>query len=325
MPKEEQMVIGKIQVRPNVLYPGQSRFEYRTNDGSRFVIGFNLKNIVPDTITYIVRLFLLISEKETKFIKEFAFDSSYVSNIKINRLFRQISNGKFRKCPHNYEEFNNEVSKEIISYILDNNNKSLKSGDAAVPPPTVSLVAATSSSTGPQANLTINNYDGTGITYTTFFNDITNTFEASVSGNSFSTFTNVSIPKYIKDTNNNSYTVTNIDYNSFASSIYLSGIVIPDSVTTIGQGSFKNCSGLDSVILPNNSSFNTIQDNTFLNCQFLTEITIYNTVTNISSSAFGGSTFQLGGTLYTNSTSTSGPYVYNYFKTNFPKIRIIST
>ena len=307
MPKEEKKVKGKIQLVPNVLYPGQSRFAYKTNDGSIFVISFKLKNVVSNTITYIVRLFLLISEKETQFIKEFSFDSSHVSNNKINRLLRQISNKNFKKCPDNYEEFNNEVSKEIIAYILNNNNKSLKSD----PPsdPYVSLVPTSSYNMGPQEGLTIT-IDN--ITYYTLTNPTTKAIEASVIGNTLTSLTDVTIPDTIEDSNTNSYNVTNIGYNSFKNSIYLTGITIPDSVTSIDQGPFRFCNALSIVTLPKNSSFNTIKDNTFLDCIALKEITIYNYVTNISSIAFEGCVvFKNSGILYTD--SKPGDYVYDYF------------
>ncbi|MCB5981951.1 leucine-rich repeat domain-containing protein, partial [Flavobacterium psychrophilum] len=47
-------------------------------------------------------------------------------------------------------------------------------------------------------------------------------------------------------------------------------VTIPNSVTTIGDGSFARCSGLTSVTIPN--SVTSIGDNAFHSCPSLTTI-----------------------------------------------------
>jgi hypothetical protein len=297
MPKEEKKVNkGKIQLVPNVLYPGQSRFAYKTNNGSIFVISFKLKNVTPNTITYIVRLFLRISEKEIKFIKEFSFNSSYVKNDKIVKLIRQISNKKFRKCPNNYEEFNNEVSKEILG---------LESIKSTVNPPSIELIGVPAGSTAPQSGLTIQQ---NGIYYTTFNVPGTNTYEAYVSNNSFTIPTNVTIPQTIEDNNNFSYTVTSIGFNNtngfqigaFQSCQSLISIKLPYTITSISSGIigsfgvsgvFAFCQNLTSVIFENGLNneppqITSIGDFAFYFCTGLPSITIPNFVTSIGDFAF---------------------------------------
>ena len=60
--------------------------------------------------------------------------------------------------------------------------------------------------------------------------------------------------------------------------------VIPDSVTSIGDGAFHNCSSLTSVTIPN--SVTSIGDYAFSGCSGLTSITIPDSVTSIGNYAF---------------------------------------
>ncbi len=60
--------------------------------------------------------------------------------------------------------------------------------------------------------------------------------------------------------------------------------VIPDSVITIGNGAFSECSGLANITIPN--SVTHIGDHAFLKCKRLMKITIPNSVTYIGDWAF---------------------------------------
>lgn len=64
------------------------------------------------------------------------------------------------------------------------------------------------------------------------------------------------------------------------------GTTIPNGITTIGEGAFKNCSGLTSINIPN--SITTIEKSAFSGCTGLTSINIADGVTNIESEAFSG-------------------------------------
>ena len=63
--------------------------------------------------------------------------------------------------------------------------------------------------------------------------------------------------------------------------------VIPNSVTSIGDGAFSGCSGLTSITIPN--SVTSIDDDAFEGCSSLTSIIIPNSVTSIGQRAFSSS------------------------------------
>lgn len=80
--------------------------------------------------------------------------------------------------------------------------------------------------------------------------------------------------------------LTSIGELAFQTCTGLTGMVIPDSVTNIGIYAFSGCSGLTSVNIP--GSVTSIERGLFLNCSALKTVTIGNGVTSIGDQAFGG-------------------------------------
>ena len=64
----------------------------------------------------------------------------------------------------------------------------------------------------------------------------------------------------------------------------LSNIVIPDSVSSIGEWAFSDCSSLFNIVIP--KSVTSIGDCAFIGCSSLSSIVIPNSVTSIGDSAF---------------------------------------
>ena len=80
--------------------------------------------------------------------------------------------------------------------------------------------------------------------------------------------------------------ITSIGDNAFVNCSGLTSVTIPNSVTSIGDGAFSECSGLTSVTIPN--SVTSIGGWTFQGCYGLTSVTIPNSVTSIGGWAFQG-------------------------------------
>ena len=79
----------------------------------------------------------------------------------------------------------------------------------------------------------------------------------------------------------------------YANNLYLNekkvtNLVIPDSVTSIGDYAFSYCSGLTSITI--SDSVTSIGEDAFFNCDGLTSVTIGNSVTSIGDWAFAGCT-----------------------------------
>ena len=79
--------------------------------------------------------------------------------------------------------------------------------------------------------------------------------------------------------------VTSIGDGAFNFCSGLTSITIPNSVTSIGEVAFQYCTGLTSVTIGN--SVTNIGDYAFFNCKGLTSVTIPNSVTSIGERAFG--------------------------------------
>ena len=80
--------------------------------------------------------------------------------------------------------------------------------------------------------------------------------------------------------------VTSIGEGTFSNCSSLASITIPDSVTSIGDSAFSNCSSLTSITIPD--SVTSIDDSAFWWCVSLTSITIPDSVTSIDLHAFFG-------------------------------------
>ena len=80
--------------------------------------------------------------------------------------------------------------------------------------------------------------------------------------------------------------VKEIGRSAFYGKKTITGVVLPDGITTINHYAFYNCSSLASVTIPD--SVTSIGSTAFYNCSGLASVTIGNGVTSIGGSAFSG-------------------------------------
>ena len=103
------------------------------------------------------------------------------------------------------------------------------------------------------------------------------------------------------------YSVTSIGNGTFSCCYGLTSITIPDNVKDIGDRAFYNCTGLTSITIPN--SVTSIGEYAFDYCTGLTSITIPNSVTSIGYYSFANCTGLTSITI-PNSVTSIGEYAF---------------
>ncbi|MDR2094543.1 MAG: leucine-rich repeat domain-containing protein [Treponema sp.] len=76
--------------------------------------------------------------------------------------------------------------------------------------------------------------------------------------------------------------------NLFKNNPYIKGIILPETVTSIGESAFKDCSGLTSVDIPKKAQVTSIGASAFYGCSGLTSVDIPSNVASIGVNAFNG-------------------------------------
>ncbi len=98
----------------------------------------------------------------------------------------------------------------------------------------------------------------------------------------------IEIPSIYNDGIHGLKPVTKIDDGAFNCCYELGEVVIPSSVTSIGNYAFSSCESLSSVDFGSNSQLQSIGNSAFAYCTSLTSITIPSTVISIGNAAFNG-------------------------------------
>ena len=131
---------------------------------------------------------------------------------------------------------------------------------------------------------------------------------------------NVIIPSSV-NYNGTTYSVTRIGGFTFRECSSLTGIEIPNSVTSIGEAAFYYCTSLTGIEIPN--SVTSIGEAAFYYCTSLTDIEIPNSVTSIGKGAFYYCT-SLTSIEIPNSVTSIGKEAF-YFCTSLTKITCLAT
>ena len=117
----------------------------------------------------------------------------------------------------------------------------------------------------------------------TLYYDITSSNSVKVAACDTTVNGDVVIPSSL-EYNGTTYSVTSIGNGAFRECSGLTSVSIPNSVTSIGNSAFYYCIGLTSVNIPN--SVTSIENWAFSYCSGLTSVTIPNSVTYIGGHAF---------------------------------------
>ena len=128
--------------------------------------------------------------------------------------------------------------------------------------------------------------DCTDLTSVTIPNSVTSIGDGAFSGCSNLNSITVENGNAVYDSRNNCNAVVKTSTNELVAGC--KSTIIPNSVTSIGDGAFSGCSALTSVTIPN--SVTSIGDGAFSGCSGLTSIAIPNSMTSIGPYTFGGCT-----------------------------------
>lgn len=159
------------------------------------------------------------------------------------------------------------------------------SGIAVTIPASVTTIGTNSFSKVKISSLTLNNPTSSLTIGANAFNDATISGGISIPANvtqiGENAFYSTSINSLAFENNSK---ITTIGANAFAGN-QIATLALPNSLTTIGEGAFRNNTSLTEANLPSNNNYQTVSNNLF-NGAKLTSITIPDNVTAIGTNAF---------------------------------------
>ena len=178
----------------------------------------------------------------------------------------------------------------LTSVTVDKNNGTYDSRDncnAIIHTSTNKLIVGCKNTTIPNSVTSIGDRafaSCSGLTSVTIPNSVTSIGGYAFSGCSGLTSVTVDKNNGTYDSRNNCNAIIETSTNKLI--VGCNNTIIPNSVTSIGEFAFSDCSGLTSVAIPN--SVTSIGESAFASCSGLTSVTIPNSVTSIGSWTFYG-------------------------------------
>ena len=319
--------------------------KYRLNDetSEAAVIQYNYSGdiIIPETVDYDGKTYSVTSIGEEAFyycsgltsvtignsvinIGERAFYGSGLTSVTIGNSVTSIGSGAFRFCsgltsvtiPNSVTSLGDDAfygCSALESIIVEEGNTiydSRENCNAIIETATNTLIAGFKNTVIPYSVTSIGDWAFSGcssLTSVTIPNSVTSIGEGAFSYCYGLESIIVEEGNTICDSRENCNAIIETATNTL---IYgCKNTVIPNSVTSIGDGAFNYCTGLTSITIPN--SVTSIGEAAFDYCTGLTSVTIGNSVTSIGDGAFFGCTGLISITI-PNSVTSIGDDAFGY-------------
>ncbi len=279
--------VGNIIIPESITYSGTTYSVTSIGDNAFWGCSGFTSVTIPNSVSYIGKyafascsgLTSVTIPNSVSYIGKYAFAScSGLTSVTIPNSVSYIGEAAFGGCSG------------LTSVTVDKNNGTYDSRDncnAIIETSTNKLIVGCKNTTIPNSVTSIGDRafaSCSGLTSVTIPNSVTSIGGYAFSGCSGLTSVTVDKNNGTYDSRNNCNAIIETSTNKLI--VGCNNTIIPNSVTSIGDGAFAYCSGLTSVTIPN--SVTSIGEFAFSDCSGLTSVTIPNSVTSIGGYAFSG-------------------------------------